>query len=386
MYRSLCCTVLVLFVGGSFCAGAEERKATPQKTARPLAKNNKLAALNARLKTLVAAGKLTEDEAHELYALVAGPAANKPKDAQPAIDLEAIGRKLKAAVAAGEMTEAEALAKYKQAAAGAGSQKKASGQKKVDLAALRKRLTAAVAAGEMTKAEALAEYRKVAGTSGGKGKKTRKAKRKGNNDSFYAIVIGRLKTKDIELGEFTMDVDYVTSIYGDRRLKDTIIGKTVKVKGLSGPWIDKLLLIERGETLKMRSGTLNGTVLSLSPKATVFERAAPFDPETYPIPPEAFRGFQGVVVGTIESKSDQGYDLTMRVKNVDSTFAGNRATNPKSIEGRLMNMGGFFTNAVFRETFGDLRIGDTIRVGAAHRVPETDGLEVMQILEAVEAK
>ena len=44
------------------------------------------------------------------------------------------------------------------------------------------------------------------------------------------------------------------------------------------------------------------------------------------------------------------------------------------------------TKAVFRETFGDLRIGDTIRVGAAHRVPETDGLEVMQILEAVEAK
>ena len=108
MYRSLCCTVLVLFVGGSFCEGAEERKATPQKTARPLAKNNKFAALNARLKTLVAAGKLTEDEAHELDALVAGPAANKPKDAQPAIDLEAIGRKLKAAVAAGEMTEADA--------------------------------------------------------------------------------------------------------------------------------------------------------------------------------------------------------------------------------------------------------------------------------------
>ncbi|MEE3370716.1 MAG: hypothetical protein VX346_15355 [Planctomycetota bacterium] len=386
MYQRLCYAALVILVGVPFCAEAAEQNPAPKQAVRPLEKKSRLAALDARLKTLVAAGKLTEDEARELYALVVGPGANQQKDAQPAIDLEALGRKLKAAVAAGEMTEAEALAKYKQAAAGAGKQKEASGQKKVDLVALRKRLTAAVAAGEMTKAEALAEYRKVADAAGGKGKKTRKAKRKGNNDSFYAIVIGRLKTKDIELGEFTMDVDYVTSIYGDRRLKDTIIGKTVKVKGLSGPWIDKLLLIKRGETLKMRSGTLNGTVLSLSPKATVFERATPFDPDTYPIPPEAFRGFQGVVVGTIESKSDQGYDLTMRVKNVDSTFAGNRATNPKSIEGRLMNMGGFFTNTVFREKFGNLRIGDTIRVGAAHRVPETDGLEVTRILESVEAK
>lgn len=382
MYRSLFCTVLVLLVGGQFCAGAEEQKTAPKKTARPVEKKGKLAALDARLKALVAAGKLTQDEARELYALVVGPRVNKPKGAKPAIDLESLGRKLKAAVAAGEMTEAEALAKYKEAA----GQKKAVGQKKVDLAALRKRLTAAVVAGEMTKAEALAEYREVAGQAGGKGKKGGKAKRKGNNDSFYAIVIGRLKTKDIELGEFTMDVDYVTSIYGDRRLKDTIMGKTVQVRGLSGPWIDKLLLMKRGETLKMRSGTLNGTTLSLSPKATVFERAAPFDPETYPIPPESFRGFQGVVVGTIESKSDQGFDLTMRVKNVVSTFAGNRATNPKSIEGRLLNMGGFFTSTQFRETFGDLRIGDTIRVGAAHRVPETDGLEVMQLLEAVEAK
>ena len=79
MYRNLCCTVLVILVGGPFCAVAEERKTAPQKTARPLAENSKLAALNARLKPLVASGKLTEDEARELYALVAGPAVKKNK-------------------------------------------------------------------------------------------------------------------------------------------------------------------------------------------------------------------------------------------------------------------------------------------------------------------
>ena len=255
---------------------------------------------------------------------------------------------------------------------------------KADLDALGQRLKAAVKNGEITVKEAVTTYQKAAAAAGikldGKGKGAGKGK--GNNDSFYAIIIGRLKSKDIELGEFSMEVDYVTSIYGDRKLKDTIIGKRVKVVGVSGPWLDKLLLMKRGQTLKLRSGTLTGTTISLSPKATVLERAEPFDPATYPVPPEEFRGFQGVVTGKIESKSDQGYDMTLRVSKVEQTLDGNQATKPESIVGRLMDMQGFY-NGQYREKFDDLRIGDTIRVGAAHRVPETDVLEVIGELKKV---
>ena len=262
---------------------------------------------------------------------------------------------------------------------------------KADLEALGQRLKAAVDNGEMSVKEAVTTYQKAAAAAGikpegkgkGKGAGKGKGRGKGNNDSFYAIIIGRLRSKDIELGEFSMEVDYVTSIYGDRKLKDTIIGKRVKVVGVSGPWLDKLLLMKRGQTLKLRSGTLTGTTISLSPKATVLERAEPFDPATYPVPPEEFRGFQGVLTGKIESKSDQGYDLTLRVSKVEQTLDGNQARKPESIVGRLMDMQGFY-NGQYRETFDDLRIGDTIRVGAAHRVPETDVLEVIQELKKVE--
>jgi hypothetical protein len=124
----------------------------------------------------------------------------------------------------------------------------------------------------------------VGGAGGGamamKGKGAKKGGGKGGANTFYSIVIGRLKSKDVELGEFTLEVDYITAIYGDRSLKQTVLGKTVKVVGISGAWLDTLLLIKRGETLKFRSGTLQGTTFSLSPKATVLERAVPFDPET----------------------------------------------------------------------------------------------------------
>lgn len=257
-----------------------------------------------------------------------------------------------------------------------------------DLDALGRYLKAAVSKGELSAKEAFATYQKAAAKAGikldsqGKGKGKGKGTRKGSNGSFYAIIIGRLKSKEIELGEFTMEVDYVTSIYGDRKLKDTIIGRRVKVVGVSGPWLDKLLLIKRGQTLKLRSGTLTGTTISLSPKATVLERADPFDPKTYPVPPEEFRGFRGIVTGRIESKSDQGYDMTLRVTKVDQTLDDNEAARPESIVGRLMDLQGFY-NEEFRKTFDDLKIGDAIRLGAAHRVPETDVLEVTQQLEQI---
>ena len=120
-------------------------------------------------------------------------------------------------------------------------------EQKLDLQTLSTKLKAAVANGEMTEEEAFAAWKKAVAKQSAKNPKAdrkmammKKGRmKKGMMDpTFYAIIIGRLKSKDVELGEFEMDVDYVTSIYGDRKLKDTIIGKTVKITGVSGTWLD----------------------------------------------------------------------------------------------------------------------------------------------------
>lgn len=251
-----------------------------------------------------------------------------------------------------------------------------------DLTALSQKLKAAVAAGEMTEKEAYSKYIEAAGTKGDKKMMAGKMNGKGH-ESFYAIVIGRLESKDLELGEFTLRVDYITSIYGDRRLKDSVLNNSVKVTGVSGPWLDKLLVVKPGQTLKFRSGTLIDSTFSLSPKATVLEQATAFDPATYPIPPEPFRGFQGVVIGTVESKSDQGYDMTIRVSEVTRVEKESAASEPNLIVGRLMDLQGFYANE-FCGQFDALQIGDKVRVGAAHRVPEIDALEVTRLFKKVE--
>ena len=88
----------------------------------------------------------------------------------------------------------------------------------------------------------------------GKSVAMRKGGGKGGPANFYSIVIGSLKSKDIELGEFTMQVDYATlNRYSSARIKDEIMGKTVKVTGVSGQFRDNLLLIKPGQTLKVRT-------------------------------------------------------------------------------------------------------------------------------------
>ena len=389
-----------------------------------------LEALGRELKAAVAAGKLTEKEAIAEYKAAAAEADGKKPARSPGVDLKALGRELKAAVAAGKLTEKEAVAEYKAAAAKADGKKPKGGKGKSGFQQLGSAPLAAklvykgvkdkeyIVVFELPSEDGEEEPRIVfvgerfrkqfAGTKvgtvtsigiggtgamamkgtgkGGKGGKGRKRRgKKGGTETFYSIVIGRLKSKDVELGEFTMQVDYITAIYGDRSLKQTVLGKTVKVTGISGSWLDTLLLIKRGETLKFRSGTLQGTTFSLSPKATVLERAIPFDPETYPVPAESFRGFRGVVVGTITEKSEQGYELTLKINSIESSQKTSRATDPKASVGRLMSMRGFFNDS-FREKFGDLKIGDRIRLGAVHTDPTVDSFTVVEELEKVPAR
>lgn len=362
---------------------------------------------------VVSADDGTRDAAASQSTAVQTRDATKPKRVSEP-DLEKLGARLKAAVANGKLTEEEALARYKKAAAGADGKKPKAGFGQLAPAALVAKLTYKGVRGEdyIVVFEAPSKdgeeeskivffgerFRKqfagtkvgtmtsiVVGGAGGeamamKGKRTKKGAKKGGANSFYSIVIGRLKSKDVELGEFTLDVDYITAIYGDRSLKQTVLGKTVKVVGISGAWLDTLLLIKRGETLKFRSGTLQGTTFSLSPKATVLERAVPFDTETYPVPAESFRGFRGVVVGTITEKSEQGYELVLKINSIESSQKTSRATDPKASVGRLMSMRGFF-NQQFRTGFGDLKIGDRIRVGAVHTDPTVDSFTVVEELK-----
>jgi len=299
------------------------------------------------------------------------------------------------------MTEAEAIAEYKKAATqqkdGASKTSartdrdwdKAYEQLLKNSPALREK----VKSGGATKEQIIAWMKQRDG--GGKGKPGKGKGDKGGKDgkggekaaggtNFYAIVIGRLKTKDVELGEFTMEVDHVTSMYGGRWVKDAIVGKQVKMTGVSGAFRDQLLELKRGETLKVRSGRYlvqdKKHLLTFAPKFHVLEKAKPFSPEEYGVPPKEFRGFQGVLEGKIVEVG--GYEVTLRVASVAKEDAGSKATSAGAIKGKLVRLTGFYNQ--HEKAFKDLNIGDMIRVGARHASPSFDEFGVTEVLEKVQ--
>jgi len=245
-------------------------------------------------------------------------------------------------------------------------------------------IKAKVESGKATKEQVIAWLKMKRGASGKIGTGGTKKRTGGSGAEsdgpvgFYAIVIGRLKTKDIELGEFTFEVDHATSMYGNRWVKDQLVGKTVTLTGVSGQFLDNLLQIKRGDTLKVRTGSYHRAEnrLTFGTKFHVLERSTPYRPEDFGIPPEDFRGFHGELTGKILEAG--GYEVLLQVTQVHPS-GDSKAVRSDSIRGRRIRIVGFFNQ--HRDLFADLHQDDVIRVSAAHANPKHDELTVTSLLK-----
>ena len=376
---------------------AKQKSAGPGKGGK--VPNKDLDALGQRLKAAVKSGKMTEAEAiakwKEAVAGKGGAKGKGTKEEKGKVDLKELAQQLREAVASGKMTQKEAFEKLSEAAAGR-QQIKKDKPPKVDLDEYGQQLKKAVESGKMTKDEAIAEYIKAGGSFGegkdkGEGKVVGKGDGKGGNakggvkgrPNFYSIVIGRLKSKDIELGEFTMQVDYATlNRYTSKWIKDEIIGKTVRVSGVSGQFRDNLLLIKKGQTLKVRTAgyLAESKTLVFAHKFNVLERALPFDPEAHGVPPKDFRGFEGGLQGKIIEVG--GYEVLMEVEKVMSVGKGNKAIVPNSIKGKRVQLAGFYPQ--YEKLFKELRPTDIIQIGARHQDAVFDMFQVQGDLVKIE--
>ena len=231
---------------------------------------------------------------------------------------------------------------------------------------------------EYLKNQAGAQAKKGQATGGVKSKlgaKTKTGARPGSFN-FYAIVIGRLKSKDIELGEMEIDVDYVIS--SQPQLNAKLIGTRVKLVGVSGQFLDSLLRIKRGETIKVRTGDFNPKtgVLGFGYKFHVLERTSPFRPGDFGVPPNEFRGFQGEIVGKVVEAS--GYEVLLEVAE-SLPAEGSQATDAACIVGKRIRIAGFFGG--HRDAYEAISAGDKIRVSVSHRNKQSDAVDVTETLE-----
>jgi hypothetical protein len=215
------------------------------------------------------------------------------------------------------------------------------------------------------------------------GKDKPRASRKGTEKSegglpagirrFNGMVVGRLVSKDIEKGTFSVTVDAVPRVWRNSKAEDpkSIIGKTIEIDGVFGKWLDVLLLVKKGETLECEAKHDGGD--SLTFPGEMIRKVAPVKPGDYPELPEGFRGFNGFVSGKIVKKDSQLMELMVQIEKVTNTSDKNRAKKPESIVGKKAIVVGFWRK---KEAYAGLKVGDTIECALQHITPRSDHLNV----------
>jgi hypothetical protein len=198
---------------------------------------------------------------------------------------------------------------------------------------------------------------------------------------FRGMLIGQLVDRDIERGTFTVKVDYVSRVWENNKANNpqAAVGKTFTVDGVVGKWLDQLILLRPGETLEFEAQHRSGDTLTFP--GEWLRKVPPFKAVDHPVPPEGFRGFAGVVTGTIVSKNTESHELILRIDTVEKSFDRSRAKEADSVKGKPIVLAGFWGK--MSQELEKLEAGERIRAGVLHRVPKSDHLTVAEFVEEI---
>ena len=195
---------------------------------------------------------------------------------------------------------------------------------------------------------------------------------------FRGMIVGKLVDKDVEKGEFSVTIDHIARVWNNNKAKNakSSVGKTIGLGGLNGKFLDKLLVIRKGETLQFGALDSGGKRLRVG---ELFRKVAPFKASDYPQLPDKFRGFKGAVSGTVVKKDTEILELIVKATAVKDTWKGNKASDAKSIVGKSFALTGFWRR---RDEFGKLKVGDAIEVGLNHPVMQSEHLTVAEFVRS----
>jgi hypothetical protein len=196
-------------------------------------------------------------------------------------------------------------------------------------------------------------------------------------ERFNGMLVGRLLQKDVENGTFVVNVDAVPRVWRNSKAKNpkSIVGKNVEVDGVTGKWLDVLLLVKVGETLEFESRHDGGSRLTFP--GELLRKVASYEPSDYPVLPEEFRGFAGAIRGKIVKKDPETFEMIVQVRKVTDTWDKNEAKNPQCIEGKPMMLAGFWRR---KEAYHSLKVGDQIEAGLEHIGRQSDHLTVAEFV------
>lgn len=197
---------------------------------------------------------------------------------------------------------------------------------------------------------------------------------------FRGMLVGRLVKKDVERGTFTVTVDAVPRVWKNNQASapKSLIGKNVNAERVPSRLLDALVVARIGDTIEF--GALSDGSDSLG-VGEILRKVEPVQPGDYPVLPDEFRGFNGVVVGKVIKKNEQLWELIVEITGIKKKFEKNRSQNASSIIGKQVMLSGFWNR---KDAYHSLSVGDRIQVGIEHPQVLGDQLSVIEGVRKVD--
>ena len=199
---------------------------------------------------------------------------------------------------------------------------------------------------------------------------------------FRGMLVGRLVSKDVERGEFTITVDAVPRVWKNNRAVNpkSLLGQSVDAGEVTGKMLDVLVVSRVGETVEFGALHEGGDRLRVG---EVLRKVAPVKPGDYPELPDASRGFRGMIVAKVLRKDTHLMEVVAEVRKIKKELPENRAEQPESLIGKPVMLAGFWNR---KDAFHSLNTGDLFECGVEHPQILSDHLSVIESVKRIESK
>ena len=191
---------------------------------------------------------------------------------------------------------------------------------------------------------------------------------------FRGMLVGRLLEKDVERGTFKIKVDAVPRVWKNSAATrpKSLLGSEVTAEGVTGKRLDVLVVTKTGQTIQFGAFHEGGNRMRVVEE---LRKVAPVKPGDYPVLPDGFRGFRGMVTAKVVGKDVEGMELVVEVQRIQSTFPASRAKDAKAMLGQRAMLVGFWKR---KDTFHKIQVGDTLECGIEHPQLLGDQLGVIE--------
>lgn len=197
---------------------------------------------------------------------------------------------------------------------------------------------------------------------------------------FRGMLVGRLVEKDVERGTFTITVDAVPRVWNNNAATNpkSFLSTNASAEGVTGKMLDALVVAKIGETIEFGALHEGGERVRVG---EVLRKVAAVKPGDYPVLPDGFRGFKGMVTAKVIRKDDHLMDMVVEITEIKNKFPADRAKQAESIIGKQAMLVGFWNR---KDAFHSISVGDTIECGIEHPQLLSDHLSVIETVKKVQ--